>query len=466
MEKREPISFRQAWLCEAVHLRESQWGPLDDSKARRLAQHELTPLSKVVRRAQALSESNGLISIVNKLSKAGWLAFFLLLILAAMSGASIGFASLGNSAQPVNIVTAIFVLLGLNSISLILWCVTIFSTHASGGLLAQLWPKLTLMLARGPNIGLVVQAWWSVWRQANATRWLFSTCTHLIWVTIMVAAGAAMIFALSTRQYDFVWETTVLSSDVFVKWVGRLAVVPQWLGFVVPDEDLIRASGSLSHHNAEVTRRLWSGWLLGCLVAYGILPRVILSLISAFIVSIRRLRIGPDVSAPYYVAVLHRMPASEQMSEGHAPHPSVISVAHANTPDSDGSWNTDNLLIAIEPDPNDPWPPAGIGTAVTCIGPIDSRESRRLVLDRITLTRAKNLVLVCDARHSPDRGTLRLISDLSECSKRTLIWLRHSQTDHAHTEAWLSLLRDLPNMELRVRDDALNVMQWLERHHD
>jgi hypothetical protein len=57
MNKREHISFKQSWLCEAIHLRESQWGPQDDSKARLLAQHELSPLAKVTCRAQVLSQN-------------------------------------------------------------------------------------------------------------------------------------------------------------------------------------------------------------------------------------------------------------------------------------------------------------------------------------------------------------------------------------------------------------------------
>jgi hypothetical protein len=61
---------------------------------------------------------------------------------------------------------------------------------------------------------------------------------------------------------------------------------------------------------------------------------------------------------------------------------------------------------------------------------------------------------------------LRLIAELSGCSKRTLLWLRHSQIAHAHTEAWVAQLRSLPHIEVCVRDDGVSIMQWLERHHD
>lgn len=466
MEKQESVTFKQAWLCEAIRLRESQWGPQDDSKARLLAQNEYTPIAKIIRRATELSQSSGLSTSITKLSAAGWLAFFVILGLAILTGASSAFAALGNGTQPINIVWALLSLLGLNLLSLIIWCVTLLSPTATGGRLAQLWPWLTRKLVRGPDMGLAVQAWWSVWHQARATRWLLSTGTHLIWLTLLLAATGATLFALSTRQYDFVWETTVLSSDVFVNWVGWLAVIPQWFGFTVPDSDIVRTSTLVSQHDSEIARRLWSGWLLGCLVIYGILPRVVLSLACSLIVDRRRAHIKPDLLSPYYVAVLNRLPSFIHHSDDKAPPPSVFDIGNDHPPHVGEIFTTEHLLIAIEPDPKDIWPPEGIGSIVSCVGPIDSRESRQQILRKMAQVRPNNLVLVCDARHSPDRGTLRLIRDLSECAKRTLVWLRHSQDSHAHTPAWLSQLRDLPEIKLNIRDDTASVMQWLERHHD
>jgi hypothetical protein len=283
---------------------------------------------------------------------------------------------------------------------------------------------------------------------------------------LLLAASAATLLALSTRQYDFVWETTVLSSEVFVQGVGRLALIPQWLGFPVPDPELVRTSGSVSQNSADVTRRLWSGWLLGCLIIYGVLPRFFLWMASTYIVLNRRAHIELDLTSPYYVAVLNRMRANNLHSSDTPPPASVFKIDAKKNPNLSNTFNIEYLLIAIEPDPQDIWPPEGIGSIVTCVGPIDSRESRHQVLGAMAQTRPKNLVLVCDARHSPDRGTLRLITDLSECANKTLVWLRHSQASHAHTEAWRTQLNNHTALELKAQDDAASVMQWLERHHD
>jgi hypothetical protein len=294
MNKGDKLSFKQVWLCEAIHLRESQWGPLDDSKARLLAQQERSPLAKVVIRAQTLSHAIGLTTTITKLSAASWFAFFCILLTAIIAGTSMALSALGTGTQPVNIVWALVSLLGLNILSLILWCLALLSPTASGGRLVQLWPWLTRKLARGLNMGLAVQAWWSVWHQAQTTRWLLSTGTHLIWMTLSVAATVTLLLALSTKQYDFVWETTVLSSEVFVRGIGYLSVVPQWLGFAVPDQEIMRASSAVSQQNPEIARRLWSGWLLGCLLIYGVLPRALLALLSALILK-RHSRLEPNL---------------------------------------------------------------------------------------------------------------------------------------------------------------------------
>jgi hypothetical protein len=465
MNKSDMLSFKQVWLCEAIRLRESQWGPLDDSKARLLAQQERSPLAKVVSRAQTLSHAIGLTTAITTLSSAGWFAIFFILIAAVIAGTSMALTALGTGAQPVNIVWALVSLLGLNCLSLLLWCLTLFSPTAPGGRLVQLWPWLTRKLARGPNMGLAVQAWWSVWHQAHATRWLLSTGTHLIWMTLSVAAAVTLLLALSTRQYDFVWETTVLSSEVFVRGIGYLSVVPQWLGFAVPDHEIVRASSSVSQQNPEISRRLWSGWLLGCLLIYGVLPRALLALLSGLILK-RHSRIEPDLSSPYYRAVLSRMPSFTLQAEGKQPLESILKKGLDRNDKENDPWNSEHLLIAIELDPTDEWPPAGIGAALSFAIPVDSKASRQQTLLNTTNTRPHSLVVACDARHSPDRGTLRLIAELSGCSKRTLLWLRHSQAIHAHTEAWVAQLGKLPHIELCVRDDGVSIMQWLERHHD
>ena len=54
-------------------------------------------------------------------------------------------------------------------------------------------------------------------------------------------------------------------------------MLPAQIGFPVPDAALVAASGNAVMME-EGGRHAWAGWLLGCVLAYGVLPRLLLTL--------------------------------------------------------------------------------------------------------------------------------------------------------------------------------------------
>src|SRR5690606_9861504 len=110
--------------------------------------------------------------------------------------------------------------------------------------------------------------------RAGALRWLFGAVSHLLWLTALCAALAALLVALSTASYRFVWATTLLAPDTFVWLTQAIGWLPAHLGFPMPDADVIRASDGAQTVAANAQVR-WSWWLIGVLVVYGILPRLL-----------------------------------------------------------------------------------------------------------------------------------------------------------------------------------------------
>jgi hypothetical protein len=465
MATSEKLSFHQAWLCEALRLQETQWGARDDSKARLLASQEQTPQRKIAIRAESLGQDIGLLAAISQLKKAGWIALLLSLIISILAGGLSAKAALGNGALPVNVTWAVLSLIALNILSLLVWCVAMLSNTASGGWLTQFWPWFTRKIARGPNVAIAAQAWWGLWHQANATRWVMSAGTHLLWLIFSLASILMLLALLSTRQYDFVWETTVLAPEIFVNAVKTLGAIPHWLGFAVPDSQVVRLSASVSQPNTETTRILWSSWLIGCIVVYGAIPRACLALLSICILLKRSGMTQPNISTPYYGALLNRITPAFSAPDG---APAALDFISPRGPVeySVDDWRTENLITAIEPDPNEEWPPSDLGTAVTSTAAVDSNESRQNILLVVSRSKPKRLAITCDARHSPDRGTLRLIADLSHYATRTLIWLRHAESLDAHTAAWRAQINTLHGVEILSNNESQSVMQWFERTHD
>ncbi|MGG6496815.1 UNVERIFIED_CONTAM: DUF2868 domain-containing protein, partial [Bacteroidetes bacterium 56_B9] len=72
------------------------------------------------------------------------------------------------------------------------------------------------------------------------------------------------------------WETTLLAADPFIHLTQALGALPSLLGFAVPDEAMIRASGD-TLPALEQARQAWASWLLGVVLVYGLLPRLVLA---------------------------------------------------------------------------------------------------------------------------------------------------------------------------------------------
>src|SRR5690606_39967004 len=94
----------------------------------------------------------------------------------------------------------------------------------------------------------------------------------------LVAGRATLLLWLAARRYDFVWETTILGGDTFIALTQAIGALPALLGFSLPDIDTIRASGDAAIAS-EGARQSWAGWLIGVVLVYGLLPRLLLALL-------------------------------------------------------------------------------------------------------------------------------------------------------------------------------------------
>ena len=454
------LSMQDAWTCEAIRNRETSWGPLEDRHAMALVTHEATPLGKVVARAKALGSSMALPASIQKIRQAGLIAMLLACLIAMAAGSSTAWSSLGDGRQPVNVVWALASLIGINLISLLAWLVSQVLTVRQGGWIADGWLWLTERLARGPANSLALQSWWSMWQRAGCHRWILSGVTHAIWSVATVSAIVVMLLALSARHFTFAWETTLLSADVFVWLTQTVGWLPSTIGFITPDIETIRNSGLVASAHPDA-QRLWSSWLIGCVVMYGLIPRLLFFLLSVLIIARARQGINPDLSDPYYLQLVQRLEPMAQPPSGTAPPDSVMRVS-GHQQAAPASLTDACLMTAIEPDNDGSWPPIGVGTRVQMLDAIDSRASRQAVAHMIAASAPRKLAIAIDARHTPDRGTLRMIQELSAHAGQTLAWLRHGQDSQARTSLWQSSLLPSSRLQIIVSDQTQDVMKWFE----
>ena len=455
----ELTPLQNLWLTETVRLREEHAGPLDDLEANRLARAAGGDLpSRIQRRALWLAERDGLTAALKHWLQGARLALVLLIILAMLSGAGLAFAALGQT--PVNVFWALGSLLGLNLILLLSWALGLIFAGEHGATLGRLWLWLSEKLARDAKAAQLAPALLLMLQRKKLNRWALGALVNGLWLLVMLSALALLLTLMATRRYGFVWETTLLSADTFIHVTQALGHLPSLLGFNVPTVDMIRASGD-GALDIESARQAWATWLVGVLVVYGVLPRLMLALLCFWRWNSGKAALRLDLNLPGYAQLRERlMPSSERLGVND-PEPAQLHRVEGGVSEhaSEGA-----LLVAIELDEQRPWPPA-LPKNVSNAGILDSRESRHKLLEQLSRFPPARLAIACDPQRSPDRGSLALIAELARSAGETRVWLLQpppgAALDAERLGDWHIALQQL---ELEFADSA--PLNWLETGHD
>jgi len=455
----ELTPLQNLWLTETIRLREEHAGPLEDLEANRLARAAGGDLpGRIQRRAVWLAERDGLSAALRHWLQGARLALVLLVIFALLSGAGLAFAAL--SQTPVNVFWALGSLLGLNLILLLSWALGLVFAGEHGATLGRLWLWLSEKLARDAKAAQLAPALLLMLQRRKLNRWALGTLVNGLWLLAMLSALVLLLTLMATRRYGFVWETTILSADTFINMTQALGALPALLGFNVPTVEMIRASGGAAL-DIESARQAWATWLVGVLVVYGVLPRLLLAAVCFWRWNRGKNALTLDLNLPGYAQLRERlMPTSERLGINDAA-PAQLHRVESSVSEhaSDGA-----LLVAIELDDQRPWPLA-LPKTVSNAGVLDSRESRHKLLEQLSRFPPARLLIACDPRRSPDRGSLALIAELARNAGATRVWLLQAPPgealDSARLGDWHVALQQL---ELPFADCA--PMNWLENGHD
>ena len=419
---------RQRLVAEAIRLEEDRLGRiLDDPAADARAREAGGDFEqRLLRRAGEMALGHRFAGTLEGLSQ---IRFWLLLgamVLALLAGIGSAAAVFGQDAT-VNVGWALSALLGLQLLMLLLWVVfTVYRPKSGGGTLGRAALAavhgLGRRLSRRPESAVVLSASVGLLRRGGLGRWVASALTHGLWAMFCLGALIAAAFALSVRQYEFVWGTTLLTEGSFVALVAMLGAPAQWLGWPVPDAEVVRASRI--GLEGFVGRELWSALLLSSILFYGLLPRAVLTLVSLLLVRRAAGRLRLDTSLPGYARLSDRL----------ASHARSIGVLDPRPPETQGlepalrtrpaPVHGPVLLIGLELERDSgAWPPRLAGVDWITLGRADDRSQRRDVLSALRARdAAPGVVLVlCSLARTPDRGAERFLAAVRE-QTRGPVW--------------------------------------------
>ncbi len=455
-------AFNACWLAETLRLRETHWGPLDDSRELRRVRAPGTSFSqKILLRAALIGRREGVDRSLQHWRQIARLTLAGMLLAAILAGAGAALGALGDGTRPVNLLLAVAALLGLHTITFILWLLSFaLEGHNAGAWLGRAWLWLTQKLARGPDSGLAPRALAELLARNGSLRWALSAISHGLWVGAMLSALATMLGVLSAKRYGFNWETTLLSPDTFVALTKALGWLPGVLGFAMPGDAAIRASDGL-HALPESTQALWSSWLIGCLVIYGLLPRLAGFLASFFIARRGIAAIAIDEGLPGYAELRERLqPASENMGiDAPAGNDGLAQGQHALFTGDDQPGPS---LVGLELPPGFAWPPRPAPSHVHDLGIVDTGPQRKALLDYLHAHAPDKLLIVCDGRQTPDRGAIGLVAEAASLTGQTrILLLAPPGNTEGRLAAWLERLAAAGIAAEHAYTDAPAALDWV-----
>lgn len=417
--------FQSRWLAEALRRHEEAHGLLDDDAVLDEARTASTDFEARVRaRAALLGARNGWSEAVRRSAAHIRLLIALAAVLALLAGMGTAAGVLGDGSRPVNVVWALGGLLGVHLLSLLLWGGGLLAAGAglrpglAPGLLGRGGAGLLGLLDRSPAAAVLPKALFGLLAPTRCLRWGASALSHGLWTLALAGAALTVLLLFASRRYGFVWETTILPADVFVELGAGLGRVPAMLGLPVPDAGTLSASGAAGALLDDGGRRAWAGWLLGSLLVYGLLPRVLLTLLCVLLWRRACARVRLDLGQPAYALLQARlMPASTRLGVSDPAPPQTAGQRHAA---GRGATSGDRIALALELGSDLAWPPAFAEAAGD--SRLDSREQRGVWLARLRARAPQRLLLAVDGRQTPDRGSLGLIAELAGLAGELRVW--------------------------------------------
>lgn len=386
-------------LTELVRLLEQRGYPFATDPAAMTAQLRHTHDSvadKLHRRAVLIDRNQVLSDRLQQHQQYQKYGFYCALVLWAVVGFASTYGLMQQSA--VNFFVLLLGVLGVNTVMLIIWLLNVFLRRETPSLM-MIWFNLF------QKNHVLDQAICQLSQESSFRKhhiWHKSVLAQQLALSGLLGMFGAALLLLLVRQYRFTWESTLLSHETFTQMMAILAWLPEKLGFEVPNTAAILAS---RNQLDEVNAAAWGGLLLGSLLCYGVVPRVLAWAISVW----QRQQNLPqlDLNLPYYQNITQKW--QRRIVDNDTDYtPDVVRVVPSvATQNIQQYWS---VALDILP-PDEQWYQHQLGHQWLDYGVIASREDWAQLAQRLE-GQAVQLMVAVRANQTPDRGTIRRLAGL------------------------------------------------------
>ena len=243
-------------------------------------------------------------------------------------------------------------------------------------------------------------------------RWIRSRISHQIALCGLLGMFTASLMLLTVRQYQFNWQSTLLTDQHFTHIIHALAWLPAQLGIPTPSPSIIAAARN--HYHSEHAAQ-WGILLLASILCYGIIPRLIAWLICWQ--HSRRYRPTLNLAQPYYQNIIQQW-QRQIIDDASDYQPDRPAIAPAKIPLNSAGEHWAILLEA--PNAPDNWHSHILGQDWTNKGSINERAELARLINELA-AQPVQLLIGIRAQQTPDRGIIRQIAQLAQAAQHNII---------------------------------------------
>lgn len=393
---------------ELIRLLEQRHHPFPSDPAsitEILRQADGTPEAKLHRRAQLIDRDQHIaqrlaqhqqrLRFARRVACAAWFIIGLLGTYQLMQQSSLNFMLI------------LVGILGGNSLMLIIWLISLTQKYRA--------PTSIPLWLTGSLKDPIHQALLEHDAQTAAQppfRWIRSRISHQIALCGLLGMFTASLMLLTVRQYQFNWQSTLLTDQHFAQIIHALAWLPAQLGIPTPSPSIIATARN--HYHSEHAAQ-WGILLLASILCYGIIPRLIAWLICWQ--HSRRYRPTLNLAQPYYQNIIQQW-QRQIIDDASDYQPDRPAIAPAKIPLNSTGEHWAILLEA--PNAPDNWHSHILGQDWANKGSINERAELARLINELA-AQPVQLLIGIRAQQTPDRGIIRQIAQLAQAAQHNII---------------------------------------------
>lgn len=318
-------------------------------------------------------------------------------------------------AEVVNFFYVLASILGFHTVILVVWLGwMLFSPRNKPNLLGTLFNPNTLIRSKDIVSQTAVELYQDQLKHTG-TKWYISRLSHQFWLASLLGMLSSLVLLLLVKNYSFVWESTLLQNANVVEIVKVMAWLPNLVGFPTPSaQDIITAQMNPETVPQMISLR-WAMLLIGSLVMYGIVPRLLVWLFC--LVMVRSSSMKLDLKQPYYQKIM-------DFWQRHVVDPDDSPVEQKPAAPTALVSQSKKLVALLEYPYSQPnWYQAALGQSgqtVENIGILDDRDDMAKLVSYLAQAPVQ-VLLGIPPQALPDRGTMRKLDTIAQTAKGGLI---------------------------------------------